>query len=48
MDYEKIMQLSEEILSKDKSQTRLTAQNPYGTGNSAKIIESLISDYFKK
>ena len=45
-DYEKIMQFSEEILSKDKSQTRLTAQNPYGTGNSAKIIVDLIKNYF--
>ena len=47
-DYEKIMQLSRSVLSKDKSQTRLTAQNPYGTGKSSKEIESIISNYFSK
>lgn len=46
-DYEKIMHLSEEVLSKNKNQTRLTAKNPYGTGNSAEIIEKLIKEYFK-
>lgn len=46
-DYDKIMQLSEEILSKDKKQTRLTAQNPYGTGNSAQKIEELIKKFFE-
>ena len=45
-DYDKIVNLSEEILSKDKSQTRLKAQNPYGTGNSAGIIKELIDKYF--
>lgn len=45
-DYDKIVKLSGEILDKDKSQTRLKAQNPYGTGNSAKKIEEIINDYF--
>ncbi|MGN1154535.1 MAG: UDP-N-acetylglucosamine 2-epimerase, partial [Candidatus Gastranaerophilaceae bacterium] len=46
-DYDKIMKLSEDILSKDKNETRLTAQNPYGTGKSSQIIEQLIKQYFK-
>ncbi|MBR1681346.1 UDP-N-acetylglucosamine 2-epimerase (non-hydrolyzing) [bacterium] len=46
-DYEKIMQLSEDVLSKDKSKSRLTSQNPYGTGNSAQKIERLIKEYFQ-
>lgn len=45
-DYEKIVNLSEEILDKEKIQTRLKAQNPYGTGNSAKIIEEIINNYY--
>jgi UDP-N-acetylglucosamine 2-epimerase (non-hydrolysing) len=45
-DYDKIMSLSEEVLSKEKSQSRLTAQNPYGTGKSSQIIEKLIRNYF--
>ncbi|MBE7712585.1 MAG: UDP-N-acetylglucosamine 2-epimerase (non-hydrolyzing) [Cyanobacteria bacterium SIG26] len=45
-DYDKIVSISSEILSKTKEQTRLTAQNPYGKGNSAKIIESIIRKYF--
>ncbi len=47
-DYEKIMQLSEDILSKEKSLSRLTAQNPYGDGNSSKTIENIIINYFTK
>ena len=47
-DYDKIMQLSEEVLSKDKSSTRLTAKNPYGIGDSAQKIEKLIRNYFSK
>ena len=46
-DYDKIINLSEEILNKDKADTRLKAQNPYGTGNSAKIIEEIINKYFE-
>ena len=45
-EYDKIMQLSEDVLSKDKALSRLTAQNPYGIGNSAQIIENLIAKYF--
>lgn len=45
-DYDKIMSLSEQILSKDKSQTRLKAQNPYGIGDSSQKIEKLIRQYF--
>jgi len=45
-DYNKIVNLSEEILDKDKQETRLKAQNPYGTGNSAKTIEKIINKYF--
>ena len=45
-DYEKIISLSEEILSKPKSQTRLKAINPYGDGTSALKIEKIISKYF--
>ena len=41
-DYEKIIKLSDDILSKDISQTRLQTQNPYGDGNSAKRIEEII------
>src|SRR5574344_1037378 len=45
-DYDKIMQLSEDILSKDKSQTRLKAQNPYGDGKSASRIKDIVDKYF--
>ena len=40
------MKMSEEILSKEKNETRLTAQNPYGTGHSSETIENLIKVYF--
>lgn len=46
-DYARILSLSENILSKEKSQTRLTAQNPYGDGHSAEKIEKLIRKFFK-
>src|SRR5574344_1954479 len=45
-EYDKIMQLSEDILSKDKSQTRLKAQNPYGDGKSASRIKDIVDKYF--
>lgn len=45
-DYDKIISYSCEILSKDKKDTRLKAQNPYGKGDSAKIIEKIIDEYF--
>ena len=46
-DYDKIVRLSEEILNKDKTQTRLKAQNPYGDGTSAKKIKMIIDKYFE-
>lgn len=45
-DYDKIVEESENVLNKEKSQTRLKAQNPYGTGDSALKIERLIREYF--
>lgn len=45
-DYDKIVSLSCEILDKSKQESRLTAQNPYGNGNSAKEIEKIITQYF--
>lgn len=47
-DYDKIVNLSCEILDKTKSDSRLKAQNPYGTGNSSKEIEEIISKYFNE
>lgn len=47
-DYDKILNLSCEILDKTKSDSRLKAQNPYGTGNSSKKIEEIISKYFNE
>ena len=46
-DYEKIVSLSDKILSDSKENTRLTAQNPYGDGLASKKIEQIISSYFK-
>ena len=45
-DYDKILLESEKVLSKEKSQTRLEAQNPYGDGTSSIKIEKLIRKYF--
>ncbi|MBO6181077.1 UDP-N-acetylglucosamine 2-epimerase (non-hydrolyzing) [bacterium] len=45
-DYDKIVNLSEDILNKDKSASRLKAQNPYGKGDSAQTIEQIINKYF--
>lgn len=45
-DYDKIIGYSSEILSKDMASTRLQAQNPYGKGDSAQIIEKIINKYF--
>ena len=45
-DYDKIVSLSEEILSESKENTRLKAQNPYGDGTSSVKIEKIISNYF--
>ena len=47
-EYDKIVKLSDEILSKDKAETRLSVQNPYGDGKSSQKIEQLISEYFNK
>lgn len=44
-DYDKIMEESEKVLSKDKAQTRLQVQNPYGDGKSSEKIEQLIRNY---
>ena len=46
-DYDKIVSLSEQILSDTKENTRLKTQNPYGDGTSAVKIEQIISNYFK-
>ena len=46
-DYDKILSYSSEILSKSREETRLKAVNPYGKGDSAIIIEGLISQYFE-
>lgn len=43
---QKIITLSEEILNRDRKTTRLKAQNPYGNGDSAKKIETIINNYF--
>ena len=45
-DYDKIVNLSEQILSDTKENSRLKAQNPYGDGTSAIQIEKIISNYF--
>lgn len=45
-DYEKIISESEVVLSKSFKDTRLKAQNPYGDGHSAQIIEQIICKYF--
>lgn len=41
-DYDKIVKLSSDILSKPMSETRLKAQNPYGDGSASKQIEQII------
>lgn len=45
-DYDKIILESEKVLSQDKSQSRLKAQNPYGDGKSAERIAKIINKYF--
>lgn len=45
-DYDKILQNSEEVLSKSFKDTRLKSQNPYGDGTSSKQITYIITDYF--
>lgn len=46
-DYEKLIQESEKILSREKSKTRLAVQNPYGDGKSAQRIAEIIKKYFQ-
>ena len=46
-DYDKIVEESEKILSRGKSETRLNAKNPYGDGKSAVKIEQIIREYFR-
>lgn len=46
-DYDKIINESEKILSLDKTETRLNAQNPYGDGTTSVQIEKIIRNYFK-
>lgn len=41
-DYDKIINLASDILSKPKSETRLKVQNPYGDGTASKQIEQII------
>lgn len=47
-DYDKIVSLSESILSDKKENTRLKASNPYGDGTSAKQIQNKIREYFNQ
>ena len=46
-EYQKIVSLSSEILTKSRLESRLKAQNPYGTGNAAETIEHVINHYFE-
>lgn len=41
-DYDKIVNLASDILSKPKSETRLKVQNPYGDGTASNQIEQII------
>ncbi len=45
-DYDKIVSLSEQILSDTRENTRLKASNPYGDGTSAKQITQIINNFF--
>ncbi len=47
-DYDKIVSYSSEILSKDRDQSRLKAQNPYGKGDASQIIGQIIEKYFQQ
>ncbi len=46
-DYDKIVEESEKILFRGKSETRLSAKNPYGDGKTAVKIEQIIREYFR-
>lgn len=41
-DYDKIVKMSSDILSKPMNETRLKAKNPYGDGTASKQIEQII------
>lgn len=43
-DYDKILSESEKVLSQSRENSRLKAQNPYGNGKSAQIIEQIICE----
>ena len=45
-DYDKIVSHSDAVLSKNRSETRLKAQNPYGDGTSAKKIVEIINQIY--
>lgn len=45
-DYDKIVAESNNVLGFRKSESRLSSQNPYGDGKSAKRIEKIIKEYF--
>lgn len=45
-DYDKIVSLSEKVLSESRANTRLKASNPYGDGTSAIQIQNIINKYF--
>ena len=45
-DYDKIVSLSEQILSDTRENTRLKASNPYGDGTSAKQSTQIINHLF--
>lgn len=48
-DYEKILNESEKILSKEKSETRLDiAKNPYGDGKASQKILGIINNFWKE
>ncbi len=46
-DYDKIVSLSEKILSDTRENTRLKSQNPYGDGTSSKQIREIIDKFFE-
>ncbi len=47
-EYDKITSFASEILSRSREDSRLKAQNPYGNGESASLIEHIIYNHFNK
>ena len=45
-DYDKIIDESEKVLSKNKSETRLNVKNPYGDGKASIRIEEILRNYY--